>query len=74
MNSRAIRDNFCSAYRDWVRVFRRAKRDDLAKAARDAALNNYGYSARLFVPLFDEPVIAEVPPDPVIYKPPATRP
>jgi tetratricopeptide (TPR) repeat protein len=74
MNSRAVRDNFCSAYRDWVRVFRRAKRDDYAKSARDAAIYTYNYPATLFDPLFDETIVAEVPPAPVIYKPPAAKP
>src|SRR5206468_12679106 len=35
---RVVRENFCTAYRDFVRIFRRAKKEDMAKAARDAAV------------------------------------
>jgi tetratricopeptide (TPR) repeat protein len=74
MQARAVRENLCTAYRDWVRVFRRCKRDEMAKAARDAAVNTYGYPKSLFDPLLIENVVPPVPPEPMFYNPKLPRP
>jgi tetratricopeptide (TPR) repeat protein len=61
-----VRENLCQAYREFIRIFRRARRWQMAEEARKIAVERYQYPRSLFDPLFDEP-IQQVTPDGVQY-------
>jgi hypothetical protein len=72
LSRQAVRETVLEAYRDFVRVFLQAKRDGLAKSARDTAVKQYGFPREsLFDPLFDPSYMKQfpvpVPPDPVFW-------
>ena len=56
-----VRDNLCSAYRDFIRIFRRAHRDQMAQEARKAAVQRYDFPKTLFDDLFNEHVYTVTP-------------
>jgi hypothetical protein len=68
-----VRMHLCSAYRDFIRILRNARKFDLAVEARKSAVDKYGFPASLFDPLFDEPLYP-VTPDGVQYDKPIPAP
>jgi hypothetical protein len=58
---KAVREHLFAAYRDFIRIFRRAHRDQAAKDARKAAVQLYGFDKKYLDPLFDEPVMIVTP-------------
>lgn len=61
-----VREQMVSAYRDFIRGFRRARRPQMAEEARKVAIQRYDFPRSLFDPLFNEP-IPIVTPDGFIY-------
>src|SRR5207248_5979799 len=73
MGNQFMREQLAQAYRDFVRMSLRTHRKKMAEDFRDTAVNNHGFPAALFDPLFIEPAPPVLPPEPVIYKSPATN-
>ncbi|WP_428937262.1 tetratricopeptide repeat protein [Fontivita pretiosa] len=56
-----VREHLCNAYREFVRVFRQAKRWQMAEDARKVAVDRYQFPRSLFDPLFEEKVLPVTP-------------
>jgi tetratricopeptide (TPR) repeat protein len=64
-----VKNDLCSAYREFTRAFVLAKRDDMARQSANVAKSVYGFPASLFDPILEEKGARPTPPTPAFYDP-----